>query len=274
MRWRTLVSVHALVSIGALALAAPFALLATAVVGALPDGDLALWSGGGEVAVDAAIRLRPFAGTALWLGAGTLCLWAFVAPLGTGLLLDAHLRRTDPGLSRIGAVARTLWGALLAQRAAAVAALAFALALGATCARLAGALSADWPSAARQTLLLGAAWIPGLALAALAGAATDLAHAMTTRGTPGRGAMQTWLAAARLATARPLRTAGPWALTMLAVGLLTLVSAMLAEQLGGRPGVAALGLFLVQQLVAFARTALRSAWLETAIGLTAPDGAA
>jgi hypothetical protein len=56
--------------------------------------------------------------------------------------------------------------------------------------------------------------------------------------------------------------------------LLTVVAAMLAERLGGRPGLAALGLFVAQQAVAFARTALRSAWLEAALGLTSHDRAA
>ena len=58
------------------------------------------------------------------------------------------------------------------------------------------------------------------------------------------------------------------------MGLLTLVAPMIAERLGGRPGLAALGLFAAQQAVALARTALRSAWLETALGLTAAEGAA
>jgi hypothetical protein len=266
-RWRTLLAVHAVLSLAALALAAPFATLGGAVMAGRPDGDLAFWAGGGELAADGFIRLAPFAGAALRLAAAVLCLWALVAPLTTALLLDAHHQGADPGLSRLPAAARTLWGPFLAQRAALVVALVLAGTTGAACVHLAGTASEDWPDAAAQGLLSLAALLPALALAALAGAATDLAHAMTTRGAP--RPLATWLAAARWALLHPIRTAGPYALTVAAAALSTLVAAMLAERLGGSPGLPALALFAVQQAVAFGRTALRSAWLETTLGLAA-----
>lgn len=271
-RWRTLLAVHGLVTFVALALAAPFALLGGAVVARRPEGDLAFWAGGGEVCADALIRLVPFGGAALKLAAGVLCVWALVAPLATALLLDAHHRGVDTGISRLSAAARTLWGPLLAQRAAQVVALVLAGATGSACAHLAELASADWPSASRQGIVKLVAWVPALVLAALAGAATDLAHARTTRGA--KGPLGTWLVAARWAVFHPVRAVGPYVLTTAAVALLTLVAAMLAERLGGRAGLPALALFAAQQAVAFARTALRSAWLETALGLTAIDGAA
>lgn len=264
-RWRTLLVVHALLSLAAFALAAPFATLGGAVVGSRPDGALAFWAGGGELAADAFVRLAPFGGAALRLAAAVLCLWALVAPLTTALLLDAHHRGVDPGLSRLPAAARTLWAPFLAQRAAQVGALVLAGATGAACLHLAGKASADWPDAAAQGLLSLAALLPALALAALAGAATDLAHAMTTRGAS--RPLATWLAAARWALFHPIRTAGPYVLTVLAAGLLTLVAAMLAARLGGHPGLPAVVLFAAHQSVAFARTALRSAWLETTLAL-------
>lgn len=272
MRWRTLVAVHLSLSAAALLLAAPFATLIGATVGRLPEGDLALWSGGGEVAVDAAIRLAPFAGPALVLGGVVFCLWALAAPLATGVLLDAHARSTDPGLSRVGAVARTLWAPFLAQRVAQIIGLVVAVVVGGSFARLADAVSTGWTSAVHQGLLVAAAWLPAVLLAAIACAATDVAHALTVRGA--RGGLRTWWAAARLTASRPLRMGGPWALTTLAMALVTLVAAMLAERLGGRPGLLALLLFAIQQIVAFGRTALRSAWLETALGLTGHEAAA
>lgn len=264
-RWRTLLAAHAILSFAALALAAPFAALGAAAMAGRPDGDLAFWAGGGELAADGLVRIAPLAGAALRLAVGVLCVWALVAPLTTAMLLDAHQAGTDPGITRLPAAARTLWGPFLAQRAVQVAALVLAGATGAACVHLVDTATFDMPSAVTQRLLSLAAWLPALALAALAGAATDLAHAMTTRGA--KGAVATWLAAARWAAFHPIRTAGPYALTVVAAALLTLVAAMLAERLGGRPGLPALALFIAQQAVAFGRTALRSAWLETTLAL-------
>jgi hypothetical protein len=279
-RIRTLLAVHAILSLAALALAAPFAALGASVTGGRPDGDLAYWARGSEVAVDALVRLAPLAGAPLRLAFGVLCVWVLVAPLTTALLLDAHRRDQDTGISRLPEAARTLWGPFLAQRAVQVVALVLAAATGAACLHFANLASADWPSAAAQGLVSLAALLPALAIATLAGAATDLAHAMTARRPragdglqPRRfgGATATWLLAARWALFHPVRALGPYALTVLAATLLTLVAAMLAEQLGGRPGLAALGLFAAQQAVALARTALRSAWLETALVLAARE---
>ncbi|MBI2894970.1 MAG: hypothetical protein HYY06_15555 [Deltaproteobacteria bacterium] len=260
--WRTVLAVHLAVTVAAFAVVLPLGLLVDALLGARPDGDLALWRHGGAVAADLVMGNLPALLGALRSSAFFLAVFVLISPVGTAALLDAHVRGADVGAGRLFELIRTLWSKLMAQRIALIVALGLAAATGIALQSLAESFSRDWPSAASRWSLRAAAFAPALLLAAIFAASLDVAQAMLVRGAT--GPVRVFIAAARWAVRHPIRCAGPYVLVLIAASAVTLAGAAAATDLGGRPGAAAIVLVLIHQAIALGRTLLRFAWLGRA----------
>jgi hypothetical protein len=251
------------------ALAYPLLAFARGAYGAHPRGDAPLFEAGALPLADLVFRARALA-PALTAHATVITIAAVVAgvfPLAAFLVSVAHATpdRRAPPLRRVLPRAARAFLPLVAL----LAGMSLVELLLAGLALLAG----SWMQSALRTTLgearaqqLGAALaLVLLVLTAAAGVLHDLARAAAVRFEV--GAFRALRLALNTLRRGVLRSLWSWGWRASVAWFPVAMGALVAGRLGGRGGAALVAIWVIHQLVVFARVALRASWLAKAVRL-------
>jgi hypothetical protein len=241
----------------------PAASLVQAAYGSDPRGDAPLWDAGGHALLDFVWHERHAVSALTRAAAFSLAVSLVAGLVPLAALMTAMAYETRDG--RRAGLARSLAAGVRTFPPFAVLLVLFGVAQGLVAGAGVGAatlvegLARVRLGEAPAQLLEASVTVPFLLGASVVGVVHDLARVAVVRS--GVGGLRGAVLGARAFRSAAFALWWAWAWRAACATAMVMVGAAAASRLGGRGGVALVGLALVHQLAVFARVALRASWL-------------